>query len=113
MDMERVLLSYTDVLEAVVCGVSQIRDISVQENQANGDTCRSLVIRAYIVKDRGSPLTAQDVDGFLAQKPPAMKGLEGGVVFLDCVPKTTMSRELCLETGSMSCLDPTRKFLEP
>ena len=83
--MKRVLLSHPDILEAVIYEIPQIQD---------WHTPSSPRTRAYIVKAKGSNLTSQDVDQFLAQKAPEMKRLSGGVVFLDTIPKTTVSLEL-------------------
>ena len=98
--IERVLLSHPDVLETVVYEASPIHDGSFdgsfEGKQASGETFGSQRLRAYIVKAKGSNLTAQDVDSFLAQQAPAMKSLSGGVVFLDSIPKTTVSLKLLL-----------------
>ena len=95
--IERVLLSHPEVLETVVYGASQTEDGSFEGKQAGGETFCSQSIRAYIVKAKGSNLTAQDVDNFLVQQAPAIKRLSGGVVFLDSIPKTTVSLELLLK----------------
>ena len=87
-------MSHPDIQEAVIYGITQEQDGSLQEKQANGDISRSQKIRAYIVKANGSHLTAQDVEDFFVQQAPAMKNLSGGVVFLDSIPKTTVSPEL-------------------
>ena len=94
--MEHVLLSHPDIQEAVIFGISQTHDRSFESKQTtNGDHSSSQKIQAYIVKANGSSLTARDVENFLAEQAPAMKGLlSGGVVFLDSIPKTTVSLEL-------------------
>ena len=92
--MERVLLSHPHVQEAVVCGVSQNLNASLEETLASAGTPYSQNIRAYIIKDKESSLTAQDVDEFLAQEAPTMHNLSGGVVISDNIPKTTVSSEL-------------------
>ena len=91
--MERVLLSHPHVQDAVVSGVSQTRDASLQETLASAETSPNQNIRAYIVKDKDSDLNAQDVDDFMAQEAPTMPNLSGGVVFLDSIPKTTVGLE--------------------
>ena len=90
------LLSHPDVQEAVVYGLSQTQDVPFEGKPASGETVRGQNIRAYIVKAKGSNLTAQDVDNYLTQQAPAMKTLSGGVVFLDSIPKTTVSLDLLL-----------------
>ena len=95
--MERVLLWHPDIRETVVCGKSPTLDASLE---ASVGTSRSQTIRANIVKDKEFDLTAQDVNGFLAQEVPAMQNLSGGVVFTDSIPKTTVSPDLCLEHGA-------------
>ena len=94
LHMERVLLSHPAIQEAVIYGIPPTHDSSLETKQTNGDLSRLQKIRAYVVKARDSNLTAQDVENFLAQQAPTMKGLSGGVVFLDSIPKTTVSLEL-------------------
>ena len=57
-------------------------------------------IQVYVVKDKGPDLTTQDVDNFLAQKALAMKSLSEGVMFLDSIPKITVSLDVCLRDES-------------
>ena len=85
------LLRHPDVQEAVVHGVWE---------HANGEISPKQTIRAYIVKAKGSDFTTEDVHKFLAQQAPAMNGLSGGVVFLDSIPKTTVSLELLVRNKS-------------
>ena len=91
--MERVLLSHPAIQEAVIYGISPTHDNSFTETKqtTNGDRSPNQKIQAYVVKAKDSTLTARDVEHFLAQRAPAMKGLSGGVVFLDSIPKTTVS----------------------
>lgn len=60
--MERVLLSHPNIQEAVVCGISQTRAGSLEETQVDGEIFRNQDIRAYIVKDEASDLTAQELE---------------------------------------------------
>ena len=103
------LLRHPEVQEAVVYGVWE---------QANGEASPSQNIRAYIVKAKGSDLTAQDVDKFLAQQAPALQSLSGGAVFLEIITKATVSLELLVRQNH-SCgmsndrpriINPTRDY---
>ena len=84
-------MRHPDVQEAVVQGVWE---------HTNGEISPKQTIRAYIVKAKGCDLTTEDVHKFLAQQAPAMNGLSEGVVFLDNIPKTTVSLELLMRNKS-------------
>ena len=96
LHIERILLSHPDIQEAVIFGISQTHNRSFESKQTtNRHLSSNQKIQAYVVKANGSSLTARDVENFLAHQAPAMKGLlSGGVVFLDSIPKTTVSLAL-------------------
>lgn len=50
--------------------------------------------RAYVVKRAGSKLTEQDVFKYSAERLARYKNLEGGVVFVDAIPKNASGKFL-------------------
>jgi len=50
--------------------------------------------RAYIVKKEGVSVTKEDIVEFMQTKVAAHKRLNGGVVFIDSIPKTTTGKLL-------------------
>ena len=84
-------MRHPDVQEAVVHGVWE---------HANGEMSPNQSFQSYIVKMKGSVLTAEDVHKYLAQQAPAINGLAGDVVFLDSIPRTTVSLKLLVRHES-------------
>jgi acyl-coenzyme A synthetase/AMP-(fatty) acid ligase len=54
----------------------------------------SEIPRAYVVKVKGSPLTANDVKEFVKSQLAPYKQLRGGVVFVDELPKNGLNKLL-------------------
>ncbi|KAF4538010.1 AMP-binding domain protein [Lasiodiplodia theobromae] len=80
-EVEGVLLAHPDVLDAAVIGVF---DTATQ----------SEVPRAYIMKRAGASLTVRDVKQWVSERLAKYKCLDGGVVFLDVIPKTASGKIL-------------------
>jgi acyl-CoA synthetase (AMP-forming)/AMP-acid ligase II len=83
-------------LEAVLLGHPQIVDtavIGVYPKGVDGGE----VPRAYVVRRQGpegAKLTAEDVKRYLEPRLAKYKALDGGVVFLDAIPKTASGKIL-------------------
>lgn len=55
---------------------------------------QSEVPRAYIMKRAGASLTVRDVKQWVSERLAKYKCLDGGVVFLDVIPKTASGKIL-------------------
>ena len=83
-ELEAVLLSYPDIVDAAVIGI-----------QSPGDD--SELPRAYVVQaptERGKRLTEDEVKKFLAGKLAKYMALAGGVKFRDVIPKNPSGKIL-------------------
>lgn len=83
-ELEGVLLSHPLITDAAVIGVVR---------ETNG----SELPRAYIVRrpgDEGSKLDEKQVNEWMAGKLASYKRLDGGVVFLDAIPKNASGKIL-------------------
>jgi acyl-CoA synthetase (AMP-forming)/AMP-acid ligase II len=79
-ELEAVLLSHEEVLDAAVIGVQT-------------DDGTSEVPRAYVVADRGR-VSGEQIGEFVRGKVAGYKWLRGGVVFLDVIPKSPSGKIL-------------------
>lgn len=86
-ELEELLRSHPQITDAAVVGVSHTK---------NGEAPR-----AFVIKRPESDITEQDVQNFVSQKMVDYKHLEGGVQFLDAIPKNAsgkiMRREIKLK----------------
>lgn len=82
-ELEGVLLSHPDIIDCAVIGVQFTRD-------------ESEFPRAYVVRRPGSDnrINEEDVKKFLAERLIYYKRLDGGVVFMDAIPKTASGKIL-------------------
>lgn len=78
--MEDVLRRHPAVLDVAVIGVP--------------DDVAGELPRAYIVKKEGVTVSKTDIAEFVQSKVAAHKRLNGGVVFIDSIPKTTTGKLL-------------------
>lgn len=88
-ELEEVLRSHPDVLDAAVVGVP---------HQRNGEAPK-----AFVVKRKESQVTEEDIKGFVAGKVVEYKHLTGGVQFLDAIPKNTTGKILRREIKLKYC----------
>lgn len=86
-ELEELLRSHPDITDAAVVGV---------KHEKYGEAPR-----AFVIKRPESQVTAQEVEAFVSQKVSDYKRLEGGVQFLDSIPKNAtgkiMRREIKLK----------------
>lgn len=82
-ELEAVLLSHPEIVDAAVIGVKKSRDDSE-------------LPRAYIVRRPGSgeKLTVEDIKKYMAERLVYYKRLDGGVVFRDAIPKNPSGKIL-------------------
>lgn len=88
-ELEEILRSHPDIADAAVVGVKHAK---------NGEAPR-----AFVIKQTGSPITEQDVQQFVSQKVADFKRLEGGVQFLETIPKNTTGKILRREIKRKYC----------
>jgi acyl-CoA synthetase (AMP-forming)/AMP-acid ligase II len=82
-ELEAVLLSHPNIIDAAVIGVKDATDKDVEHP------------RAYVVARPGAPKpTEQEVKDFLNGKLAKYKALTGGVVFLEAIPKNPSGKIL-------------------
>lgn len=77
--MEGVLLSHPDIVDAGVIGVP------LNDTEAP---------RAYLVKREGAAITEDDVRKYMAERLVYYKRLDGGVLFVDAIPKNASGKIL-------------------
>lgn len=86
-ELEEILRSHPDLSDAAVVGIP---------HEKNGEAPR-----AFVVKRAESQVTEEDIKGFVSEKVSEYKQLEGGVTFLDAIPKNAtgkiMRREIKLK----------------
>ena len=79
-EIEGVLLSHPDVQDVAVIGI---------DAGQNGE-----VPRAYVIKRAATPLSEQDVKAWVEQRLAKFKRLDGGVRFVESIPKTASGKIL-------------------
>lgn len=77
------VLSHPHVADAAVIGIGAIDAASGTETE---------LPRAYVVKRPGSELSEKEVYEYCAARLAGYKRLEGGVVFIDVVPKNAAGK---------------------
>ncbi|CAO2651820.1 Nn.00g001030.m01.CDS01 [Neocucurbitaria sp. VM-36] len=98
-ELEAILLDHHEVQDAAVIGVT-----------INGDE----LPRAYIVpqsKDKATPETAEEIKKWLAERVSKHKRLEGGVHFIDAVPKNPSGKILRKQLRDQAALENTKAKL--
>ena len=80
-ELEGVLFDHPDIIDAAVIGIQRTKE-------------ESELPRAYVVKRPGSALTENDVFKFSAERLARYKNLEGGIVFIDAIPKNASGKFL-------------------
>ncbi|KAH8147823.1 uncharacterized protein LAJ45_08289 [Morchella importuna] len=80
-ELEGILLEHPHIVDAAVIGVV-------------AETHGSELPRAYVVRRPGSNLEEQEVKEYMKTKVASYKQLEGGVVFLDAIPKNASGMDL-------------------
>ncbi|KAE9993045.1 hypothetical protein EG327_006827 [Venturia inaequalis] len=80
-ELEAVIVHHPEVTDAAVVGVQN----------SHGD---SEVPRAYVVRRPGSSLTEEDVRKYSSEKLAKYKSLDGGVRFVDAIPKNASGKIL-------------------
>ncbi|KAG9194161.1 4-coumarate--CoA ligase [Alternaria panax] len=98
-ELEALLLDHADVQDAAVIGVT-----------ANGDE----LPRAYIVpqsQDKATRETAENIKNWLAERVSRHKRLEGGVHFVDAIPKNPSGKIMRRQLREKAALDDTRAKL--
>lgn len=88
-ELEEILRSHPDITDAAVVGVA---------HKKNGEAPR-----AFIIKRPESQITEKDVQTFISQKVVEYKRLEGGVQFLETIPKNTTGKILRREIKLKYC----------
>lgn len=86
-ELEDVLRRHPAVLDVAVIGVP--------------DDAAGELPRAYVVQKPGSSVTKKDIIEFVEAKVAVHKRLNGGVVFIDSIPKTTTGKLLRRELKAM------------
>jgi acyl-coenzyme A synthetase/AMP-(fatty) acid ligase len=76
-----VLFDHPDVIDAAVIGIQRSKEDSE-------------LPRAYVVKRAGSSISEDDVFKFSAQRLARYKNLEGGIKFVDAIPKNASGKFL-------------------
>ncbi|KAF3903384.1 S-dihydroxybenzoyltransferase [Dactylellina cionopaga] len=82
-ELEAVLVSHPGIKDAAVIGITVGTDGELHE-----------VPRAYIVRMEGSEITGDEVKEFILSKLSRYKALEGGVFFVDAIPKSAAGKIL-------------------
>ncbi|TID19700.1 AMP-binding enzyme domain-containing protein [Venturia nashicola] len=80
-ELEAVIIHHPEVMDAAVVGV--------QHSQEDSE-----VPRAYVVRRPGSSLTEEDVRKYSGEKLTKYKSLDGGVKFVDAIPKNASGKIL-------------------
>lgn len=98
VELENVLITHRNVLEAAVVGVPSLEDES------------SEVPRAYVVVDAGNDVIEEDIKAFVADRVARYKQLRGGVVFVKQIPKNSSGkilRRVLREQAKTETQEPT------
>lgn len=83
IELEGVLLMHPSIVDAAVIGVPASR-------KQDGE-----VPRAYVVLQSGSAkVTEEEVKRFMAERLAKYKQCEGGIIFVDSIPKTASGKQL-------------------
>jgi acyl-CoA synthetase (AMP-forming)/AMP-acid ligase II len=80
-ELEGVLFDHPEIMDAAVIGI--------QRSKAESE-----LPRAYVVKRAGSKLTEREVFNYTAERLARYKNLEGGIVFVDSIPKNASGKYL-------------------
>lgn len=80
-ELEAVILEHPDILDAAVIGIQR-------------SAIESELPRAYVVRRPGSAVTEADVRKFSSERLARYKNLEGGVKFMDAIPKNASGKIL-------------------
>lgn len=88
-ELEEILRSHPDITDAAVVGVA---------HEKNGEAPR-----AFVIKRPESQVTAEDVQDFVSKKVADYKKLEGGVQFIDEIPKNATGKILRREIKLKYC----------
>lgn len=88
-ELEEILRSHPDITDAAVVGVS---------HEKNGEAPR-----AFVIKRPESQISEQDIQTFVSEKVVDYKHLEGGVQFLESIPKNTTGKILRREIKLKYC----------
>jgi 4-coumarate--CoA ligase len=80
-ELEGVLLDHPELIDAAVIGVQQSKE-------------ESELPRAYVVRKPGSNVTEQNVRKFSSERLARYKNLDGGVRFVDVIPKNASGKIL-------------------
>lgn len=78
-ELEAVLLEHHEVTDAAVVGVQESKE-------------QSELPRAYLVKRQGSKLSEEEIFNFSSQRLAKYKRLDGGIKFVDEIPKTASGK---------------------
>lgn len=100
-ELEAVLLGHPQIIDAAVIGVYP-RGIDGGE-----------VPRGYVVRrpgPEGAKLTAEEVKSYLAVRLAKYKALDGGVVFIDAIPKTASGKILKRDLRDRAKLEMSSKI---
>lgn len=98
-ELEALLLDHPDVQDAAVIGIT-----------ANGDE----LPRAYIVppsQESATPETAEKIKNWLAERVSRHKRLEGGVNFIDAIPKNPSGKIMRRQLRDKAALEDTKAKL--
>jgi 4-coumarate--CoA ligase len=87
-EIEGLLDTHSSILEAAVVGVPE------PSEHSNEGVAHSEIPRAYVVRAKGSNLSAEEVKEFVKSNLAPYKQLRGGVVFVDELPKNGLNKLL-------------------
>lgn len=87
LHVEIVLIGRPDVKEALICGVEN----QSKETDESASAQKSPMLRAYIIRSGRTLLDEASIVNYVAQAAPDLPRINGGVVFLDKIPRTAVS----------------------